>query len=375
MMEKVQNLIVGAGISGAVLARMLAEAGQSCAVIDRRPYVGGNCYDYKDPCGIIVHKYGPHIFRTDDKEIWDFLSRFTLWQPYMHKVKGYVDGQEVPVPFNLNSLYMLFPPQYAARMENKLIEKFGFNKKVPILTLRKTEDKDLSFLAEYIYEKVFFHYTLKQWGLQPQELDPSVMERVPVFISRDDRYFQEKYQAIAANGYTALFENMLNHPNIKVRLNAEFSAVRKDYEYERLFYSGPIDEYFDYAFGPLPYRSLRFDLRKLDLTQYQSAAVINYPNNYDYTRVTEYKHFLPLSSNKTVVAFEYPSDFKLGENERYYPVPGEKSAALYQQYLQVAQKEKGVAFFGRLGGYKYYDMQTAVKDAFALARRTLSESR
>lgn len=374
MKHKTQNLIVGAGISGIVLARLLAEAGETCVLIDQRPHVGGNCYDYQDPCGIRVHQYGPHIFRTNDSEVWAFLSRFTSWHPYIHHVKGYIEGKEVPLPFNLHSLALLFPAEKAARLQSKLIEAFGLESQVSIWALCNSADTEIAFLGKYIYEHVFLHYTEKQWGRSVGELASSVLERLPVSVSYRDQYFREKYQAVPAGGYTALFENMLAHPNITVHLNVAFSTIRKEYGYRRLFYSGPIDEYFGYAFGALPYRSLRFDLRHMDMAQYQSVAVINYPNEYDYTRVTEYKHFLPSKSSKTVVAFEYPSEFKLGENERYYPIPAEQNIALYQKYLQAAEKEPNVFFFGRLGGYKYCDMQTAVKDALALARNILSAS-
>ena len=372
MRKKIQNLIVGAGISGAVLARTLAEAGQKCLILDKRGHVGGNCYDYKDGNGILLHRYGPHIFHTNDRKVWDFLSRFTRWTAYTHKVKGLIDGQEVPVPFNFHSLYALFPKKEAVSLEKKLLETFGPDQKIPILSLRQTQDKELHFLAQYIYEKVFLHYTLKQWGVPAEELDRSVMDRVPVVLGWDDRYFQDAYQAMPSEGYTALFENMLAHPNIAVRLKAEFSAVCKEYAYERLFYSGPIDEYFRFAFGALPYRSLHFEMKEFPQPRYQSAAVINYPNDFDYTRVTEYKYFLPYTCRQTVAGFEYPLAHERGKNERFYPIPQSASQALYRQYAAAAREEKNVRFFGRLGGYKYCDMQTAVQDALALAQDVLT---
>ena len=225
-MKKFKNLIVGCGLSGAVMANKLAtQLNETVLVVDKKDHIAGTCYDFKNEYGITVHKYGPHIFRTNSKEIWQFLSQYTQWYPFMHKVLGVVDGIEIPIPFNLNSLHKVFPEQMANALENKLIQTFGFNKKIPILQLRRTDDKDLQFLAEYIYAKVFLGYTLKQWDYTPEQLDPSVTGSVPVYISRDDRYFQEKYQAIPRQGYTRMFENMLKHPNIEVRLNTDFADV------------------------------------------------------------------------------------------------------------------------------------------------------
>ena len=281
-MSKSTNLIVGAGISGVSLARKIAEEwNEPVTVIDAKPHIGGNCFDERQD-GVMVHRYGTHIFHTDDKNVWDFLSRFTKWYPYQHKVRGLVDGQVVPIPFNLNSLHQLFPQSMAVKMENRLLKHFGFNQKIPILELRKTGDKDLEFLAEYVYQKIFLEYTLKQWELKPDEIDPEITGRVPVFVSRDDRYFQDKYQGIPLEGYTAMIEKMLDHPNISVKLNTPY---KKAMTAERMFYTGSIDEFFDYQFGELPYRSIELDFVTFNKLRFQEAAVVNYPCNYDWTRI------------------------------------------------------------------------------------------
>ncbi|MDR2616263.1 MAG: UDP-galactopyranose mutase [Endomicrobium sp.] len=363
-MSKVKNLIVGCGFSGATLARKIVqERKEKVVIIDIKDHIAGNCYDYRDNNGICIHKYGTHIFHTNLKSVWDFVSRFTKWYPYQHKVKGLVDGQLVPIPFNLNSLHQVFPKSLANKIELCLLEKFGFNKKVPILELRKTNDKDLTFLAEYIYQKIFLEYTLKQWGMKPEDMAPAVSGRVPIYISRDDRYFQDKYQGIPIEGYTALVLKMLDHPNIKIKLSTVFS---KEMEYERLFYSGPIDEFFEYKLGELPYRSIMLDFLEFPYSKFQEAAVINYPCNYDFTRIGEHKWFLNSKSDKTVVSYEYPEEFKIGKNERYYPIVKEESQTLYNKYLELAKGTPNIYFLGRLGDYKYYDMDKAVERAFNL---------
>lgn len=370
MTENYKNLIVGAGISGAVLARLLAEKGQSVLVIDRRSHIGGNCYDFLDENGLNIHKYGPHIFRTDKEEVWQFLSRFTSWQPYKHKVRAKIDGKEVPIPFNFTSIDALFDAQKAQVFKEKLISNYGENKKVPILELKKSADKDLQELADYVYEKVFYHYTLKQWDLKPEELEGDALARVPVYMGYYDGYFTEKYQAIPANGYTKMFENILNHPNIKVQLNTDFKDLT-DITYQRLFYSGSIDEFFNYKLGPLPYRSLNFEFKTLEQEKFQSVAVVNYTGKEPYTRITEFKHFLNQKSPKTTIAYEYPTAFELGKNERYYPIPKQENEQLYQQYLKLSQKQKNLYFIGRLGEYKYYSMQSAILAVFELFKKII----
>ena len=362
-----KNIVVGAGISGATVARVLAESGEQVLVIDSKPHIGGNCYDYRDVNGICVHKYGTHIFHTDTQKVWDFASRFTKWHPYMHKVVGLIDGQLVPIPFNLNSIRQVFPANLASRLEEKLIENFGFNKKVPILELRKTDDHDLNFLAEYIYQKVFLIYTMKQWGVKPEDLDPAVTGRVPVYVSRDDRYFQNRWQGIPKHGYTTMLERMLEHENITIKLGVAWNEVKEECKNWRIFYTGPIDELMDWRFGELPYRSIELDFQEYDREFFQPNSVVNYPENYDFTRIGEYKYFLDDQSPRTVVSFEYPSPYQRGKNDPYYPIASEKNATLYQQYLDAAHAEyKDIHFLGRLGDYKYYDMDKAIARALEL---------
>lgn len=354
-------LIVGCGISGATLARKLAEHSHQVTVIDTKDHIGGNCFDYFDQEGICIHKYGTHIFHTDNETVWRFLSRFTQWYPYQHEVKALIDGQLVPIPFNFNTIEQLFPEEMANRLINALLSEFPFNKKVPILKLRESRSKDLQYLAEYVYEKVFLHYTEKQWGVRPEDLDPLVTGRVPVFIGRDNRYFQAKYQGIPLEGYTAMFQKVLDHPDISVFLNTKFDKTMiKDFGFDHCYYTGPIDEYFDYKLGQLPYRSLRFEFLTFNRPYFQSNSVVNYPNNYDFTRIGEYKYFLDTRCGSTIVSYEYPEEFVLGKSERYYPIINDENQSLYKKYLDLAREEENLTFVGRLGDYKYYDMDQAV---------------
>ena len=367
MQKTYQNLIVGAGISGAVLARLLAERGESVLLIDRRAHIGGNCFDYQDVNGINIHKYGPHIFRTDKEEILQFLSRFTAWHKYTHKVRANINGKEIPIPFNFTAIDILFDTQKAKVFKEKLLSVYGENKKIPILELKKSADTTLQELAKFIYEKVFYHYTLKQWGFKPEELDGDALARVPVYTSYYDGYFTEKFQAIPQNGYTKMFENILAHPNIELRLNTDFKTV-KNIVYKRLFYSGSVDEFFDYKLGILPYRSLNFEFKTLDKEKFQNTAVVNYTGQEPYTRITEFKHFLNLNTPKTVIAYEYPLAFEQGGNERFYPIPKQKNTELYKKYLGLA-KGQNIYFIGRLGGYQFYSMQSAIYAVFELFKK------
>lgn len=360
------NVVVGCGLAGIVIANKIAtELNEPVVIMERKDHIGGTCYDYVDSeTGIHVHKYGPHIFRTNSTEVWEYLSKYTKWYPYMHRVLGVIDGISVPIPFNLDSLHKALPVTLADKLEEKLIEKFGFNTKVPILELRKTNDKDLNFLADFIYEKVFLKYTLKQWGVKPEQLDPSVTGSVPVFIGRDSRYFQERFQGIPFDGYTAMFERMLAHPNISVMLNTDFLKIKNTVQYKRLFYTGAIEEYFDYKFGKLPYRSLDIKIETFNVPSFQEVSVVNYPENYDFTRITENKQFLNDKSDKTVLTFEYPMDFEEGKNERIYPILNPTNQAIYDQYLEEAKKIPNVYFLGRLGAYRYYDMNRTIQGSF-----------
>ncbi len=359
------NLVVGCGFSGATMARKIAEElNQKVVIIDAKDHIAGNAFDYEDKNGIMIHKYGSHIFHTNLENVWQFVTRFSKFNTYMHKVIALIDGVETNIPFNFRTLYDVFPHTLAQRMEEKLLARFEYNKKVPILEFQKQEDEDLKFLANYVYEKVFLHYTTKQWGVSPNEVDGAVTARVPVYLSCDPRYFQDKYQGIPLNGYTELVKNMINHPNIELRLNTRYEDVSE--QFDRVFYTGPIDEFFNYEFGELPYRSVHFKFEEYDKEYYQSNACVNYPCNYDFTRIHEYKYYLDNKSPKTVIAKEYSEFFERGKNERYYPIPNEKSAELYTQYLNKAKELKNVYFLGRLGDYKYYDMDKAINRALEL---------
>ncbi|KYC39328.1 UDP-galactopyranose mutase [Scytonema hofmannii PCC 7110] len=373
---RVDWLIVGAGYSACVLAERIAnELGQRVLIVEKRDHIGGNAYDYYNEYGILVHKYGPHIFHTKSKKVWDYLSQFTEWRHYYHHVLGVVEGKKVPIPFNLNTLYALFPPRYAEKLEEQLLEHFGFGVKVPILKLRETAIGDLEFLANYIYENVFVRYTAKQWELKPEELDRGVTGRVPVYISRDDRYFQDPYQAMPKQGYTEMFRRMIAHPNIKVLLNADYREVVNDIKFNRMVYTGPVDTFFDYMYGELPYRSLRFHFETLDQEHYQEVGTVNYPNDYDITRITEQKYLSGQTSPKTTLVMEYPQAYVPGKNDPYYPIPREENRERYDLYLKEAQKLKGtVVFVGRLAEYKYYDMDHAALRALSLFEKEVATS-
>ena len=363
-MHKKKNLVVGAGFSGATIANLLAtRLNEEVTVIDKKEHIGGNSYDYRDKNGIMIHKYGSHIFHTNNEKVWQYLKQFTEFTTYMHEVVGIIDGIEAQIPFNFNTLYQVFPETLAKRLEEKLLKAFEYNKKVPILDFQKQDDEDLKFLANYVYEKIFLNYTTKQWGLSPKDIDGAVTARVPVYLSKDNRYFQDKYQGIPRKGYTAVIENMLNQDNIKLELETEFNSAEG---YDRIFYTGSIDEFFNYKYGMLPYRSVNFKFEEYDKEFYQSHACINYPNNYDFTRIHEYKHYLQDKSEKTVIAKEYSEAFELGVNERYYPITSDANSNLYNKYLEEAKKMNNVHFLGRLGDYKYYNMDGAIARALDL---------
>ncbi|MDR2883591.1 MAG: UDP-galactopyranose mutase [Deferribacteraceae bacterium] len=366
MAIRYDNLIVGCGLSGAVLAERLASLhGETSLVIDKKDHIAGNCYDYKDN-GISVHRYGPHIFHTNNAVVWQYLSQFTDWHPYMHRVLVYIDGQTAPFPFNLNTIRQVFPQSLAEKLEGKLLHLFEYGKKIPIMELLNSSDDDLQFLANYIYEKVFKNYTIKQWGLRPEELDGSVTARVPISISSDNRYFGDTYQGIPANGYTDMIANILKNDKVTVKTGVAFSDIKDFVDYDRLIYTAPIDEYFDYKFGKLPYRSLKFDISVQDTEYYQSVATVNYPNDYDFTRITEFKHFLDERSDKSIIMKEFPKPHKEGENEPLYPIMQDENRQIYQRYLAEAQKIPNLIFAGRLGEYKYYDMDKVVERALEI---------
>lgn len=364
------NIVVGAGFSGAVIANLAADKlDEQVIVLEKKSHIAGNSYDYRDENGIMIHKYGSHIFHTNNEKVWEYLKQFTDFNTYMHKVVGIIDGIEAQIPFNFHTLYEVFPETMAKRLEIKLLDAFPYNSKVPILEFQKQDDDDLQYLANYVYEKIFLNYTTKQWGVSPKDVDGAVTARVPVYLSLDDRYFQDKYQGIPLNGYTKVVENMLNHKNIELHLNTDYETFRKntenlyDWSNVRIFYTGSIDEFFNYKYGQLPYRSVNFKFETHDVEFYQSHACINYPNNYDFTRIHEYKHYLNDRSDKTVIAKEYSEFFELGKNERCYPIASDENFELYRKYLEDAKNLENVYFLGRLGDYKYYNIDTAIARA------------
>lgn len=372
-------VIVGAGFTGAVTAERIASVlDKRVLIIEQRNHIGGNAYDRYEDKGVLIHHYGPHIFHTKIKAVWEYLSQFTEWHHYHHRVLGSIDGRQVPIPFNLNSLYALLADSQARSLERKLIEQFGYNVKVPILKLRETDDEELRWLADYVYEKVFLHYTTKQWGMKPEELDPYVTGRVPVYVSRDDRYFQDPYQGLPREGYTRMFERMLHHPRIKLLMNTDFREVL-EFDRERgdfrlfgapfsgkVIYTGKIDELFDYEYGELPYRSLRFDFETLEQDAYQPVGTVNYPNEYDFTRITEFKHLTGQKHSHTAIVREYPQPYERnteGRNIPYYPIPKPENQKRYEAYLGRSKAVPNLILAGRLAEYKYYDMDACVAKA------------
>jgi UDP-galactopyranose mutase len=358
-------LIVGAGFSGAVLAERIAtQRDERVLLVDRRPHIGGNAHDHLDETGVLVHRYGPHLFHTNSQRVWEYLSQFTSWRPYSHRVHALVEGQNVPVPFNLTSLAMLFPADRAERLTEALLARYGADAQVPILKMRQQEDPELRGLADYIYHAIFEGYTIKQWGLDPQELSASVTARVPVRISHDDRYFQDKFQAMPAEGYTRLFQRMLAHRNITVSLGTDWRDLGSSIRYRRMAYTGPIDAYFDFAHGPLPYRSLRFEFQSLAQERALAVGAINYPNDHRYTRVVEIKHATGQVCPNTTLCREYPQPHVAGSNEPFYPIPREENRAIFQRYQDEAAKlGRSVIFCGRLADYQYYNMDQVVARA------------
>jgi UDP-galactopyranose mutase len=355
-------LIVGAGFAGCVLAeRLAADAGKRVLVVDRRPHIGGNAYDYYNEAGILVHKYGPHIFHTNSREVFEYLSRFTAWRPYEHRVLASVDGQLVPIPINLDTINRL----YGLQLDSFQAAAFLAERAEKIEHPRNAEEMVLSKVGRELYEKFFRNYTRKQWGLDPAELDPSVTARIPTRTNRDDRYFTDTYQAMPLHGYTRMFERMLDHPNIKLMLNTDYREIAGCIPYRELIYTGPIDEFFDYRFGKLPYRSLEFRFETHDSPRVQPVATINYPNEHAYTRVTEFKHLTGQRHHKTTVVYEYPR----AEGEPYYPVPRRENAELYKRYQELADATPDVHFVGRLATYKYYNMDQVVAQALTLYAR------
>lgn len=355
-------LIVGAGFAGAVMAERLAsQMGQKVLLVDKRNHIGGNTYDFYNEEGILIHKYGPHIFHTNSREVYDYLGQFTTWRPYEHRVLASVDGMLVPIPINLNTINSL----YGLNLSSDEVEKFFESKAEKKSRIVTSEDVVINKVGRDLYQKFFKGYTRKQWDLDPSELDASVTARIPTRNNRDDRYFTDTYQAMPLHGYTRLFERMLDHPNIKVMLNTDYKDIEDSIPYKKMIYTGPVDYYFDYCYGKLPYRSIEFKFETLEQEVFQRTGTINYPNEHPYTRVTEFKYLSGQKHPKTAVVYEFPK----AEGDPYYPVPRPENAELYKKYQLLAAEMQNIYFTGRLATYKYYNMDQVVAQSLTLFKR------
>ena len=384
--EKFDVLAVGAGYAGAVAARALADQGKRVLVLERRDHIGGNAYDRPDQAGVLIHQYGPHIFHTNDKQVFDWLSRFTRWRDYQHRVVANIpDGRggriTDPVPFNLTSLETAFGPEEGRRLGDKLTAAYGAEKKVTILELRQNQDPSIAALADYVYEHVFVHYTMKQWGQRPEDIDPNTTARVPVFLSRDDRYFQDTYQGMPLEGYTPMFERMLDHPSITVELGTD-ALGRLDLSGNTLkvdgapfdgqvIYTGQADELFGFRFGPLPYRTLDFAFETLEQDDFQGYGTVNYTVDEDFTRITEFKHLTGQAApGVTTIVKEYSKAYTGERGEiPYYAIINPENNALYAKYRAEADRFSNLHLLGRLAEYKYYNMDAIAGKALELAEK------
>lgn len=373
-------IIVGAGFSGAVIAeRIASQLNKRVLIIDKRNHIGGNCYDHYNEDGILIHKYGPRVFHTDDKEVWDYLGQFTEWNVYQHKVLAHVDGVDVPVPFNLNSITKLFPNQFADKIINKLIERFGYGVRITIMDLLDEADEDIKYLANYVYQKIYLNYTRKQWGHTPEEMDGRIIGRMPLSISRDDRYSPDRYQGIPRSGYNKLFKKMLDHNNVKVMLNTDYQEIitlnhrTKQIKFMgqpfegKLIYTAKLDELFDYCYGELPYRTIDFAVKTFNQEFVQEVATINYPNEYDFTRITEVKYLTGQSHPRTALVEEYHRQ-STRRDIPYYPIPKVENLAMHEEYKKLASMVPNLILSGQLADYRYYDMHVAI--AMALDKFT-----
>ena len=374
-------LVIGAGFAGAVTARELAErAGKRVLVLERRDHIAGNAYDRPDAHGILIHQYGPHIFHTSNERVYRYLSRFTQWRDYQHRVVAQVHGTEMPVPFDLTSLELAFGKEKAAALEAKLLAAYGPEKKVTILELRKNGDPEIAALADYVYENVFLHYTMKQWGQTPEEIDPNTTARVPVFLSRDDRYFQDPWQGMPLESYTSLFRRMLDHPNITVELGVDARdrlSLKEDGTVELdgvpftgpVVYTGAVDELFDCRYGRLPYRTLEFRFEHYPVDFWQSHGTVNYTVSEEWTRITEFKYLTGQEApGSTTIAKEISHPYTgAAEETPYYAIISPENNALYGRYKALADRYAGLHLLGRLAEYKYYNMDAIVAQALALS--------
>ncbi|WP_118855861.1 UDP-galactopyranose mutase [Sphingomonas mesophila] len=369
MSERYDYLIVGAGFAGSVLAERLAsQHGARILLVDRRDHIGGNAYDERNDAGILYHKYGPHIFHTNSQAVVDYLSQFTKWRPYEHRVLAAVRGKQVPIPINRTTLNRLFDLDLETDDD---AAAYLASRAEPVAEIRTSEDVVVNAVGRELYELFFRGYTRKQWALDPSELDKSVTARIPTRTNTDDRYFTDSFQAMPADGYTAMFEKMLANPLIERRLGTDYREVRDLVDYDHLIYTGPIDEYFDHRFGKLPYRSLKFDHRTLEQERFQPTGTVNYPaEDVPYTRISEYKHLTGQKAPVTTITYEYPA----AEGDPYYPIPRPENQALFKRYEALGDATEGVTFVGRLATYRYYNMDQIVGQALATFRR-LEEAR
>ena len=352
-------LIVGAGFAGSVLAERLASTGdQKVLIIDQRDHIGGNAYDYFNKDGILIHKYGPHIFHSNSRKVFDYLGRFTSWRPYEHRVLASVDGQLVPVPINLNTINKL----YGLELSCHQLEAFFESRSEKVDRIKTSEDVVVSKVGRELYEKFFQGYTRKQWDLDPSELDASVTARVPTRTNKDDRYFTDTYQSMPMYGYTRMFQKMLSHPNIKIMLNTDYKEIIDIIPHKNLIYTGPIDTFFNYCYGRLPYRSIEFKFETVESEVFQPTGTINFPNEHAYTRITEFKYLTGQKHAKTTIVYEYPQ----ADGDPYYPIPRPENAEIYKKYQQLANAMTNTYFTGRLATYKYYNMDQVVAQSLAL---------
>lgn len=357
-------LVVGAGFAGCVIARELAHAGHDITIIDKRNHIAGNAYDSYDMHGVMIHNYGPHIFHTNSERIFQYLSQFTEWRPYEHKVLGVVDGVHYPFPINRDTINKL----YNMDLNEEEAKDFFDRTREPRDTIKTSEDVVLNSVGRDLYEKFFLHYTRKQWGVDPSQLKAGVAARIPVRTNTDDRYFTDEYQAMPLMGYTKMFESMLSHPNIEIQIDVDFNDVKPTYSDHHVVYTGPIDEYFNYCFGHLPYRSLRFEHEHFpDTEQLQAVGTINYPSDNAYTRITEFKHLTGQKHTGTSTVTEYPQ----ADGDPYYPIPNDANEALFKQYEAAAKNEHNVTFVGRLAQYRYYNMDQVVGAALTAAENLI----
>lgn len=388
-MKRYDHIVVGTGFAGAILAERLASVGKEVLVIEQRPHIAGNMFDYHDEHGVLIHKYGPHIFRTSSERVLSYLSRFTDWHPYEHRVLAEVGEEFVPVPFNLTSLERLLPER-ASILKEKLLAGYGMDVKVPVSSLRRHEDPELRELGNFIFENIYLNYTTKQWGDKPENLDfDTITQRVPVHISYDDRYFQEGHQALPKKGYTEMFRRMLDSPRINILLDVKANDVltlkedvhqilhRGEKFDGKVIYTGAIDELFGYCFGDLPYRSLRFEQETHDVEYYQPTGTVNFPNRHAYTRISEYKHMMAVKPSKTTIMREYPQAYDRRDPLKdipYYPIPKDENEEKYGQYKQLAEKYDQLVLVGRLAEYRYYDMNNIINRALDVFDEVFSES-